>query len=458
MGFGKFLGVIAGGALAVVAAPLIIPAAATAGVFAAGAATAVAGAAATAGTVVASTAVGSAVVGAATTAGAAVAASTVGTAVASGATLVVGAASSAGAVVATSAVGTAVTGAAGVVVGSSTATAGIIGSGLAYSGINATEGVINLDEAKSIVKNIDSRFSNSKKKIELIQKKIVKNLEQLNLIKLGVYESAIENNIAIIRKVVIPEETKLNFADNPDLALISDYEELEEISLAIVNSKELLSIVGEGANLMQASTSATLFMMSQIGVASTGTAISSLNGAAAYNATIAALGGGSLASGGGGMALGHAVLGGVTFIPVAALTSWKFAKNSEEALTTAKAYRASVKKNIAQIESNINLIKKHITPRITEITETVKSLENFGINKIYPDLKSFERRNIEEDNKIYFEKCSKKDQDLLVNSAYYLSKMKAILSTKVFDDDGNLNNETKELMQQIHSDKRLQEV
>lgn len=48
------------------------------------------------------------------------------------------------------------------------------------------------------------------------------------------------------------------------------------------------------------------------GAASTGTAISSLSGVAATNATLAALGGGSLAAGGGGMALGSAVLGGAT--------------------------------------------------------------------------------------------------------------------------------------------------
>lgn len=46
--------------------------------------------------------------------------------------------------------------------------------------------------------------------------------------------------------------------------------------------------------------------------ASTGTAISTLSGAASTNAILAALGGGSLAAGGGGMALGAAVLGGAT--------------------------------------------------------------------------------------------------------------------------------------------------
>ena len=47
---------------------------------------------------------------------------------------------------------------------------------------------------------------------------------------------------------------------------------------------------------------------SEFGVASTGTAISSLSGAAATNAALAWLGGGAIAAGGGGMAAGEAIL------------------------------------------------------------------------------------------------------------------------------------------------------
>ena len=49
-----------------------------------------------------------------------------------------------------------------------------------------------------------------------------------------------------------------------------------------------------------------------LGTASTGTAIASLSGAAATNATLAALGGGAIAAGGGGMALGTTILGATT--------------------------------------------------------------------------------------------------------------------------------------------------
>lgn len=61
-----------------------------------------------------------------------------------------------------------------------------------------------------------------------------------------------------------------------------------------------------------AAAGATTSAVMALGTASTGAAISSLSGVAATNATLAALGGGSLAAGGGGMALGSAVLGGAT--------------------------------------------------------------------------------------------------------------------------------------------------
>ena len=51
-----------------------------------------------------------------------------------------------------------------------------------------------------------------------------------------------------------------------------------------------------------------------LGTASTGTAMSTLSGAVAANATLVALGGGSLVAGGGGMALDSLVLGGATLM------------------------------------------------------------------------------------------------------------------------------------------------
>ncbi len=60
-----------------------------------------------------------------------------------------------------------------------------------------------------------------------------------------------------------------------------------------------------------AATSGTMAAVMTFATATTGTQISALSGAAAHNATMAFLGGGSVASGGGGMAVGNMVLSGI---------------------------------------------------------------------------------------------------------------------------------------------------
>ncbi|EIO7469445.1 hypothetical protein ABL602_001439 [Salmonella enterica subsp. enterica] len=57
-------------------------------------------------------------------------------------------------------------------------------------------------------------------------------------------------------------------------------------------------------------------LVSVIGTASTGTAISTLSGIAATNATLAWFGGGALAAGGAGMSGGMLVLGGIFAAPI----------------------------------------------------------------------------------------------------------------------------------------------
>ncbi len=95
---------------------------------------------------------------------------------------------------------------------------------------------------------------------------------------------------------------------------LPDYEakELREISAGAGLLLGGVSGAAAGTAGGFAAAGATTSAVMALGTASTGTAISSLSGIAATNATLAALGGGSIAAGGGGMALGTAILGGAT--------------------------------------------------------------------------------------------------------------------------------------------------
>ncbi len=78
----------------------------------------------------------------------------------------------------------------------------------------------------------------------------------------------------------------------------------------------------QGAGLGAATAAGSWALVSLLGTASTGTAIGTLSGAAATNATLAWLGGGALAAGGGGMAAGLLTLGGLVALPLIAFSAW----------------------------------------------------------------------------------------------------------------------------------------
>ena len=121
---------------------------------------------------------------------------------------------------------------------------------------------------------------------------------------------------------------------------------------------------------------AAMGMATTFGVASTGTAISSLSGAAAANAALAWLGGGALAAGGGGMAAGNAFLAlagpvgwgiaGSMFalsLGAGALAAHKNTKAAEEAIEQRmelEKLTRSYERTIAEIGSIIDMTETQV--------------------------------------------------------------------------------------------------
>ncbi|MEA5448866.1 hypothetical protein VB780_09825 [Leptolyngbya sp. CCNP1308] len=128
-----------------------------------------------------------------------------------------------------------------------------------------------------------------------------------------------------------------------------------------------------------------------VGVASTGTAISTLSGAAATNAMLAWFGGGSLAVGGGGMALGSMVLGGMTLGPAIAIGGFVLGSEGEKALTKARKYKAEVKAAIAKIEA-AQAFAGQVERRISELWQILETLNGQALSGLQVlESKPFER-------------------------------------------------------------------
>jgi hypothetical protein len=109
--------------------------------------------------------------------------------------------------------------------------------------------------------------------------------------------------------------------------------------------------------------------------ASTGAAIGGLSGAAAESATLAWLGGGSLAAGGGGMALGVTALNFVTVGPALLVGGLMLNGKGEKALTQAHAYAAKVAVTQAQhraFEEVLRAVNRRVA-ELRSLLQTVRS-------------------------------------------------------------------------------------
>jgi hypothetical protein len=118
--------------------------------------------------------------------------------------------------------------------------------------------------------------------------------------------------------------------------------EVAELGSLVPGGLDLLTgIIRSGATGVAVATGIPT-AVTTLATASTGVAISGLTGVAAESATLAWLGGGSLAAGGGGMALGATALNFVTIGPSLLVGGLLLNGKGEKALTSANTYKAEV--------------------------------------------------------------------------------------------------------------------
>jgi hypothetical protein len=129
--------------------------------------------------------------------------------------------------------------------------------------------------------------------------------------------------------------------------------------------------------------------------ASTGTAIGSLSGAAATNATLAWLGGGAVAAGGGGIAVGTMVLTGAVAAPAVLVGGIFVNRKGNQALAQAEANSREVGEFIAKLDAAnkvldrtaerarasaevLERLRKLLKPRVVDLERWVRRERNFN--------------------------------------------------------------------------------
>lgn len=180
------------------------------------------------------------------------------------------------------------------------------GTGI-YKGI---DGAVKMSDANDKLKAAEKRNNENVSRFKTKNEVAMKQMDTVGKLELQILASFKTFSDCIEKIQNRPKFAEIKIGD----VTLPEYtgEELMEVSIGA----NVLLGASTGAGLGTiggfAAAGATTAAVTALGTASTGTAIASLSGAAATNAVLATLGGGTLAAGGGGVALGSAILGGAT--------------------------------------------------------------------------------------------------------------------------------------------------
>lgn len=318
---------------------------------------------------------------------------------------------------------------------------GIAGCAALYGAIKGVKGAMDHSSANDINDNAHSMVDNANNKINQQRESTNGVLRDYGERKLRAFNGVIAEFIDTFGRlknvdtIHTPELEKLNLGDFSTVSLDglrSDYELLKSSGLGLGAG------LGGGAALAFGAYNGTMLLAT----ASTGTAISTLGGAAATNATLAWLGGGSLAAGGGGMALGSMVLGGIVAGPALAIFGHIVGNKGEEALNNARSNLEQAK--TVRNEANLMVGKLAAIEKVTSLANSTFSTISSHLRRAASDLKKV--LDAEGEN---YQAFSAENRETVFRSVKFAQLIKAMIDTPILDQDGNLV---------LSTEKRLQEI
>lgn len=209
----------------------------------------------------------------------------------------------------------------------------LAGAAVAAGAIGVKKGLAakkDFQKAKEIGERAEKQYCNATQMLDARRRKTAINLQRYARLKIDIFAHEFKFILEQLEQAHHPpEDINIEVLKNivQNAIILSEDSELE--------SKELTVLGAYGAAGMLAA-------------ASTGTAISTI---VVTNATLAWLGGGTLASGGFGVIGGMFLLGGLIAGPALALGGFLMASRAENALEEAILYESNVNKAIQEIHS-----------------------------------------------------------------------------------------------------------
>lgn len=316
----------------------------------------------------------------------------------------------------------------------------IIGAAAAAAALYGTtkgvSGAISHKNAQNINKDATTAVDRASQELDEQRKITNKIIEDYGQRKLRAFNGTISEFIEHFERIKnvdltqSPEFEKLNAEDFtsqtlPDLK--QNYQALKDAGLGLGAG------VTGGAAMAFGAYNGTMLLAT----ASTGTAISSLTGAAATNATLAWLGGGSLAAGGYGMAGGMVVLGSIVTGPAIAIFGHILGRKGEAALNQARANEEEAKTICDKI--NLMIAQLQAIAEVSTLANTTFSRVSSHLRMAVSDMKKAIDSEGEDFN-LYAEES----KAAVFKSVKFAQLLKAMIDTPILDQDGKLVLSTKQ--------------
>ena len=317
-------------------------------------------------------------------------------------------------------------------IGAAAAT-GMIGAGKTVKAISDNS------KAGSLIKIANQEVETAKETLEQKRVEVRESFDNLGALKLTVLQHNIMDFSNTFEKI-----------KNVDFQDTAGTDELKNLHIDYATFKELKELGNFAANVAGgAAAGAVGGAMTAFGAysaamtfatASTGTAIGTLSGAAATNATLAFFGGGSLASGGLGMAGGMAVLGGLVAGPALAVMGLITGAKAQEKVNKAlesKAEADAVVESLNAASYQCSAIRRRTYMFYTMLAH----LDAKFLLLIWKMQKIVETEGTD------YRQYSRESKKIVSSAASTALSIKSILDTPILNEEGELTEASAKLLE-----------
>jgi hypothetical protein len=220
-----------------------------------------------------------------------------------------------------------------------------------------TGGMNDRKKSERVTRWAKEQEEEAEQRLKDAQQATADSLAELGHLRVKVYETTVTEFVSLyemMNAIHVSDLKDTNHKFNVDPKL----PELKELKATSEHVKQML--IGGGAGALGGASLAlgAWGLAGAVGTASTGTAIGTLSGVAATNATLAWLGGGAASAGGMGVAGGMAVLGGVALIPTAMVAMYFGQNKAKQQLNDARNFRDEVDAKEALINTYIGQLNQ----------------------------------------------------------------------------------------------------